>query len=58
MQKFDKTLDILRKQRVSYEDTDRAAAKGRPTTDFLGKKMAFHLMVVKQWITHSFSAKA
>ena len=36
---IDKTLDILRKQRVSYEDADRAAAKeDRVVTDFLGKK--------------------
>ena len=36
---IDKTLDILRKQRVSYEDTDRAAAKeDRVVIDFLGKK--------------------
>lgn len=35
----DKTLDILRQQRVSYEDTDRAAAKAdRVVIDFLGKK--------------------
>ena len=35
----DKTLDILRKQRVSYEDTDRAAAKeDRVVIDFTGKK--------------------
>lgn len=35
----DKTVDILRQQRVSYEDTDRAAAKGdRVVIDFLGKK--------------------
>jgi trigger factor len=35
----DKTLDILRKQRVSYEDTVRAAAKeDRVVIDFLGKK--------------------
>jgi trigger factor len=35
----DKTLDILRKQRVSYEDTDRAATKeDRVVIDFLGKK--------------------
>lgn len=35
----DKTLEILRKQRVSYEDTDRAAAKeDRVVIDFLGKK--------------------
>lgn len=35
----DKTLDILRKQRVSYADTDRAAAKeDRVVIDFLGKK--------------------
>ena len=35
----DKTLDILRKQRVSYEDTDRAAAnEDRVVIDFLGKK--------------------
>ncbi len=34
-----KTLDILRKQRVSYDDTDRAAAKeDRVVIDFLGKK--------------------
>ena len=34
-----KTLDILRKQRVSHEDTDRAAAKeDRVVIDFLGKK--------------------
>jgi trigger factor len=36
---IDKTLDILRKQRVSYEDADRAAAKeDRVVIDFLGKK--------------------
>ena len=36
---IDKTLDILRKQRVSYEETDRAAAKeDRVVIDFLGKK--------------------
>ena len=35
----DKTLEILRKQRVTYEDTDRAAAKeDRVVIDFLGKK--------------------
>jgi trigger factor len=35
----DKTLDILRKQRVSYEDTERAAAtEDRVVIDFLGKK--------------------
>lgn len=35
----DKTLEILRKQRVSYEDADRAAAKeDRVVIDFLGKK--------------------
>jgi len=35
----DKTLDILRKQRVSYEDTHRVAAKeDRVVIDFLGKK--------------------
>ncbi len=35
----DKTVDILRQQRVSYEDTDRAAAKGdRVVIDFLGRK--------------------
>ena len=35
----DKTVDILRQQRVSYDDTDRAAAKGdRVVIDFLGKK--------------------
>jgi trigger factor len=35
----DKTLDILRKQRVSYEDAARAAAKeDRVVIDFLGKK--------------------
>ena len=35
----DKTLDILRKQRVSYEDTDRAAAnEDRVVIDFVGKK--------------------
>lgn len=35
----DKTVDILRQQRVSYEDADRAAAKGdRVVIDFLGKK--------------------
>ena len=34
-----KTLDILRKQRVRYEAVDRAAAKGdRVVIDFLGKK--------------------
>lgn len=36
---IDKTLDILRKQRVTYADADRAAAKeDRVTIDFLGKK--------------------
>lgn len=36
---IDKTLDILRQQRVSYEYTDRAAAKeDRVVIDFLGKK--------------------
>ena len=35
----DKTLDILRKQRVSYETVERAAAKeDRVVIDFLGKK--------------------
>jgi len=35
----DKTLEILRKQRVTFEDTDRAAAKeDRVVIDFLGKK--------------------
>lgn len=35
----DKTLDILRKQRVSYENAERAAAKeDRVVIDFLGKK--------------------
>ena len=35
----DKTLEILRKQRVTYEDADRAAAKeDRVVIDFLGKK--------------------
>lgn len=35
----DQTLDILRKQRVSYADADRAAAKeDRVVIDFLGKK--------------------
>jgi len=35
----DKTLEILRKQRVTYADTDRAAAKeDRVVIDFLGKK--------------------
>ena len=36
---IEKTLDILRKQRVTYVDTDRAAAKeDRVVIDFLGKK--------------------
>lgn len=36
---IDKTLDILRKQRVSYENADRAADKeDRVVIDFLGKK--------------------
>ncbi len=36
---IDKTLDILRKQRVSYEDTNRTAAiEDRVVIDFLGKK--------------------
>jgi trigger factor len=36
---IDKTLDILRKQRVSYEDTDRpATTEDRVVIDFLGKK--------------------
>ncbi|UCV06621.1 trigger factor [Dechloromonas denitrificans] len=36
---IDKTLDILRQQRVTYEDTNRAAAKeDRVVIDFLGKK--------------------
>jgi trigger factor len=35
----DQTLDILRKQRVSYENVERAAAKDdRVVIDFLGKK--------------------
>lgn len=35
----EKTIDILRKQRVSYELVDRAAGKGdRVMIDFLGKK--------------------
>ena len=35
----DKTLEILRKQRVSYEDADRpAASEDRVVIDFLGKK--------------------
>jgi trigger factor len=35
----DKTLDILRKQRVAYETVERAAAKeDRVVIDFLGKK--------------------
>ncbi|MGB8148340.1 MAG: trigger factor, partial [Azonexus sp.] len=35
----DKTLEILRKQRVSYEDADRPAAReDRVVIDFLGKK--------------------
>lgn len=35
----DKTLDILRKQRVRFEDADRAAAKGdRVVIDFTGRK--------------------
>lgn len=35
----DKTLDILRKQRVKYEDADRAAEKGdRVVIDFTGRK--------------------
>ena len=35
----DKTLDILRKQRVTYADADRAAAKeDRVVIDFLGKQ--------------------
>ena len=35
----DKTLDILRKQRVTFDKADRAAAKGdRVVIDFLGKK--------------------
>ena len=36
---IEKTLNILRKQRVSYEDTDRSAAtEDRVVIDFLGKK--------------------
>ena len=36
---IDKTLDILRQQRVAFEDADRAAAKAdRVVIDFLGKK--------------------
>ena len=36
---LDSTLAVLRKQRVTYEPVDRAAAKGdRVTIDFLGKK--------------------
>ncbi|HJW23696.1 MAG TPA: trigger factor [Rhodocyclaceae bacterium] len=36
---IDQTIDILRKQRVSYEDSDRAAGKeDRVVIDFLGKK--------------------
>jgi trigger factor len=55
---IDKTLDILRKQRVSYIDTDRAAAvEDRVVIDFLGKKDGepfqggqatdYHLFLVK-----------
>lgn len=36
---IDRTLDILRQQRVTYEATDRAAAKGdRVVIDFTGRK--------------------
>ena len=36
---IDKTLDILRKQRVTFEDVDQVAAKGdRVTIDFTGRK--------------------
>ena len=36
---LENTLNVLRKQRVSYEPVDRVAAKGdRVTIDFLGKK--------------------
>ncbi len=36
---LENTLNVLRKQRVSYEPVDRAAATGdRVTVDFLGKK--------------------
>ena len=36
---IDQTLDILRKQRVSYADVDQAATKGdRVTIDFTGRK--------------------
>lgn len=35
----DKTLDILRKQRVTYQDADRAATEGdRTVIDFTGRK--------------------
>ena len=35
----DKTLDVLRKQRTTYVETDRAAAKGdRLVIDFVGRK--------------------
>ena len=35
---IDRTIDILRKQRASYEETDRAAAdEDRLTVDFVGK---------------------
>ena len=36
---IDQTLDILRKQRVTFQDADRAAAKGdRVVIDFTGRK--------------------
>ena len=55
----DKTLDILRKQRVSYEDADRAAAKeDRVVIDFLGKKDGVPFQGGEPRITRLFSARA
>lgn len=48
----EKTLEILRKQRVAYENADRAAQKeDRVVIDFLGKKDGVALPVVKPRIT-------
>lgn len=56
---LDNTLEVLRKQRVTYEPVDRAAMKGdRVTIDFLGKRTVNRSRVVKRLTIRSCSAKA
>lgn len=55
----DKTLEILRKQRVTFADADRAAQKeDRVVIDFLGKKDGVPLLVVKPRIIRWYWARA